>query len=263
MHALSAEQLIALGKTAAKQADSSGIPLTDAVVRSVGMTKLNSEQIRRIVEAANHEAFDRKFASMSADMRVVELNGGPANPEAVIERLNAAALPTKVAHQMNTNDYLLPPSYAPAQVTPDLPNVKEAAAESVHSLRDLAEKLATATSELKGIAAAREVDLHNAILKVASVARTAVSSGAYHEDFERAWGATSPKIARELLPHLNLPRAPDHVKIASRVFSDDSEVVTAFIHTAKCADAYEAAHLAAESMQGELDKTTTFLRGVS
>jgi len=260
MHVLSAEQLIALGKTAAKQAEASGIPLTDAVVRSAGMTKLNSEQVRRIVEAANHEAFDRKFASMSSDMRVVELNGGPANPEDVIERLNAAALPTKVA-QMNTNDYLLSPSYPPPVVAHDVPGMK--VAEAVQPVKDLAEKLATATAELKGIAAAREVDLHNALLKIASVARVAVSSGAYHEDFARAWGVASPKIARELLPHLRLPRAPEHVKVASRVFSDDAEVVTVFAEVVKCAEAYETAQLAAEELAEELNKTTTFLRGVS
>ena len=77
---ISPEQLIMLGKSAAQVSETSGMSLTDAVVRSVGMTKLNSHQVRRVVEAANHEAFHRKFASMDPTMRVVELDGGPADP---------------------------------------------------------------------------------------------------------------------------------------------------------------------------------------
>lgn len=255
--ALPPEQLILLGKTAAQTAETSGMSLTDAVVRAIGMTKLNEQQVRRVVEAANHEAFHRKFASMETHMRVVELEGGPADPSAVIERLALAALPTKSASA--TSDYTLAPRY-----NSEVPRgpysdgmTKAAALQPVYGLE---ERLRASHEELSGNLAARQGDVEVATQKLAFTTRQAVAEGAFYEDLERAWGSMNPKVATEMLSVMRLPRAPAGVKTASRLISESAPVRTAFAHFVKVAHDYEVACEAVRAVEQEMIKVSDFLR---
>lgn len=252
---LPAEQLVLIGKTAAQTAETSGMSLTDAVVRTVGMTKLNEQQVRRIVEAANHEAFHRKFASMDASMRVVELDGGPADPSAVMERLQAVALPTKVAS--SSMDYSLAPKYTSPISRYSEGHTKEAAMQPVH---DLLENLRSAHDELSGDLAARQADVEIAVRKLAAVTKQAVAEGAYFEDLERGWGQINPKIATEMLSVLTPPNAPAGVKIAGRRISESAEVITSFAHFTKTAAAYETQCEAVQTVEQEIIKIAVFMR---
>lgn len=252
--AMSSEQLTQLGKTAAHMSEMAGLSLTDAVVRSIGMTKLNEQQVRRVVESANHEAFHRKFSSMDPDMRVVELDGGPADPNEVLERLMATAAPTKVSG-MN-DDYRMAPRYS-AKVSAPAGMSKEAALRPV---LELTERLQASHDELVGHLAARQADTEVAVQKLAHLTRQAVSEGAFYEDFERAWGAISPKTATEMLSVLRPPRAPDGVKTASRRIADSAPVLTAFATFVKTSAAYEVACEAVRSIEHELIKVDNFLR---
>jgi len=248
------EQLIGLGKTAAQTAETSGMSLTDAVVRSIGMTKLNEQQVRRVVEAANHEAFHRKFASMDSNMRVVELDGGPADPGAVMERLGAAAMPMKLSSQ--ASHYGSPPRYV-AVVSPySEPISKTAALRPVHDMRS---ELMASHEELVGQLGARQADVEMAVQKLAYVSRQAVHEGAYFEDLETVWGAVNPKLATEMLGALGLPHAGPGVKVASRRISESAEVVTAFRKFAQVAESYEVASEAVRAMEQELIKVDSFL----
>lgn len=251
------EQLLLLGKTAAHVAETSGMALTDAVVRSVGMTKLNEQQVRRVVEAANHEAFHRKFASMDPTMRVVELDGGPADPNAVIERLALAAMPAKVAAA--SSDYRIGPKYAHAFTSAVAGEMtKEAAMQPVLKL---ASQLRASHDELSGNLAARQAYVETAVQKLAYATKQAVSMGAYYEDLEPCWGAINPKLATEMLSVLNPPSVPPGVKLAGRRISDDSDVLTAFAAFSKVASEYEVACEAVHAIEQELVKVDYFLRG--
>lgn len=255
--AVSAEQLTQFGKTAASTAETSGMSLTDAVVRSIGMTKLNQEQIRRVVEAANHEAYNRKFASMEASMRVVQLDGGPADPSAVIDRLHAHAQPVS-AHAYS--DYGLAPEPKTASFRPlSGPDgvTKTAALKDVYQLQ---ERMKAAHEELASQVVASKGGVHETLVKLASLARTAVDEGAFYEDFERAWGAMSPKHATEILSVLPLPRAPEGVKTASRRISDGNPLLTEFAAFMKHAAEYEIAREAVLSVEAELVRIDGFLR---
>lgn len=251
------EQLVLLGKTAAQTAETSGMSLTDAVVRAIGMTKLNEQQVRRVVEAANHEAFHRKFASMDPNMRVVELEGGPADPSAVIERLALAAMPSKMSSA--TSDYVLGPRYASEfpKTASYAGMTKEAAMRPVF---ELSERLRATHEELSGYLAARQGDVEVAVQKLAHVTRQAVAEGAYYEDLERAWGSMNPKVATEMLSVLRPPRAPAGVKTASRLISESAHVRTAFAHFAKVAAEYELACEAVRTVEQEMIKVDDFVR---
>ncbi len=256
--AVSPEMLTQLGKTAAHTAETSGMSLTDSVVRSIGMTKLNEQQIRRVVEAANHEAFNRKFASLEASMRVVELDGGPADPSAVIDRLHAASQPLPAA---GYSDYGMPPAAKTASVRFDA-GVDAAATKTaaLADVRDLYDRLKIAHEEMVGTVGAAKSYVHDEVVKLASLARTASDEGAYYEDFERAWGSISPKHATELLSVLPLTRAPAGVKVASRRISDGHPLLGTFSAFVKHAQDYEIACEAVRSIEAELVRIDSFLR---
>lgn len=249
-----AEQLIALGKTAAQTAETSGMSLTDAVVRAIGMTKLNEQQVRRVVESANHEAFHRKFASMDSAMRVVELDGGPADPAEVMERLGVAAQPMKMASR--TSHYSAPPqrnaAFAPYSET----YTKQAALAPVYELRS---QLMSAHTELAGQMAARQFEVEQSIQKLAYATTQAVHEGAYFEDLEAVWGALNPKLATEMLGALQPRRAPEGVKTSSRRIVDSAAVVTAFQKFAQAAESYELSCAAVRAMEQELIRVDSFL----
>lgn len=254
---LAAEQLVQLGKTAAKTAETSGMSLTDAVVRTIGTTKVNSEQVRRIVEAANHEAFHQKYAAMNADMRVVELEGGPADPMAVSERLAAAAVPTKVA-SAHRNDYALGPQYPVRTSAYVEPMAKSAALAGVSELEG---QLKAAHDELVGQMAAKQANVEQSIHRVTHHVRQALADGAYREDIERAWGHYNPKYATELAASFGLPVAPAGVKTASREIPAEHPLVLAFANFVKAAGEYEVVSEAVRETECELVRVSTFLRG--
>lgn len=258
---VSPDQLLQIGKTAAHTSETSGMSLTDAVVRSIGMTKLNEEQIRRVAEAANHEAYNRKFASMEASMRVVDLDGGPADPSAVIDRLHAAAQPVPAS---SYSDYGMAPEPKTASFRPlsgpDFTTTKVAALSEVQDLRD---RLKIAHEEMVGQVAAVQSYVHESVEKLASLTRTAVDEGAFYEDFERAWGAISPKHATEILSALPLPKAPPEVKTASRRITEGNPLLTQFEVFVKHAEDFELNREAVLSIERELVTLDSFLRSNS
>ncbi len=254
---VSPEQLTHLGKTAAQTAETSGMSLTDAVVRSIGMSKLNSEQVRRVVEAANHEAFNRKFAAMDSSMRVVELEGGPADPKAVLERLHLAAQPTPVS---GFSDYSLEPApkLASLGIAAPYTTTKTAALTDV---RVLNERLKAAHDELVGQVAVAGGHVHDSTQKLAALVKEACTEGAFYEDFERAWGSISPRHATELLSQMHLPRAPS-VKTASRQISEGHPLLSEFSVFVKHAKDYEVACEAVRSVEAELVRIDSFFGSV-
>lgn len=254
------EMLMQLGKTAAQTSMTSGMSLTDAVLRTIGMQKLNAEQVRRVVEHANHSAFHQKYASMDASMRVVELEGGPADPSAVIERLNLASAP--VRQSSGSSDYGMEPSYKTAAYTglglhaPE-PMSKTAALVDVCALH---EQLKYAHEELISDTGAAKHRTSNSVQELMAIVKQASHEGAYHEDFVQAWSPISQQYATELLSQLNLERAPAHVKTASRKIASTHPLVTSFRTFVKHASEYETACEAVRGIEAELMKMNEFLR---
>jgi hypothetical protein len=84
----SGEELELLGKTAASRYMTTGTPLTQAVIETVKHAGLSPEQVRRVAEFANHEAFQRTFDKLGGDHRYVEFAGGPADVPTILRDLN-------------------------------------------------------------------------------------------------------------------------------------------------------------------------------
>lgn len=92
-----AEKLRLLGKQAAALHLRSGTPMSEAVYSVLGTENgLGPEHVRRVVEFANNDAFQGKFDQENGDHRVINFDGGPADPAEVLKELNMGATPTAV-----------------------------------------------------------------------------------------------------------------------------------------------------------------------
>lgn len=88
MASADAGRLQALGYKAAMLAESAGLPLTEAVYRTVVGQSLNPTQVQRVVEFTNHEAFNNKYSALlGGPCTAVEFSAGPADPEVVLMQL--------------------------------------------------------------------------------------------------------------------------------------------------------------------------------
>lgn len=114
MSRFSAEHLEVLGKNAsARFRSGQAATLTEAVIETVKTAGLLPEQVIRVVEHANTDAFLTEFRKEGAS-KVVDLAGGPASPHAVLQSLNQPATPA--LYDRGTTDYNHPPPEKRASV---------------------------------------------------------------------------------------------------------------------------------------------------
>lgn len=248
--AVDPKHLEMLGKQAARMAESNGITLTDAVVDTLGHEKLNSEQVRRVVETANVEAYNRKFASLQAPMRAVTIDGGPADPVQVLQSLNDAARPQEVT--IETMEYAAPPSFAKAASAP-LPAVfrtKEGRLNDVVSLRS---KLASAHEEVVQRAEGALFQMQEAYADLLERAKLATLQGAALDELYEAWGRVDPamaKVAADRLQHL----LPAGTKVANRRINSEHPVIREFAKFANHARAHAQYQQARQELEAQLSR---------
>jgi hypothetical protein len=101
------EELEAFGKQAAAHFSAGRGTLTEMVVSTVKHAGLSPEQVRRVVEFANHSAYTTEFAKESSAHKVVNFRGGPADPAAVLQDLNDGGGGS--VFDSGLGDYRLPP----------------------------------------------------------------------------------------------------------------------------------------------------------
>lgn len=83
------EELEVLGKHAAKQyAGGACETLNEAVVETVKHAGLSPEQVRRVIEFANVNAYLTEFGKEGSAHKYIEFHGGPADPAEVLRDLN-------------------------------------------------------------------------------------------------------------------------------------------------------------------------------
>jgi len=104
------EELEVLGKTAAaKWLEGREKTLNDAVVETVKQAGLSPEQVKRVCEFANTDAFLKEFKKESGvDHKVIDFQGGPADPSEVLKDLNDGGGGS--VYDPGTSDYHMPPS---------------------------------------------------------------------------------------------------------------------------------------------------------
>ncbi len=246
-----------LGKTAAQLSMSSGLGLTEAVVRTIGNVKLGAEQIRRVVEAANHDAFNHKYAQTSGTVRAVHFDDGPADPVTVIQALKVAAAPVVVEER--SSDYDLPPAFMKASETEfDLEPVYRTASGVQQEILGLHHKLASAHEEtIAGIEVARE-QMTAALGELAQATKMATHySGTTADDLVGAWSSIDPDLALVAAERLGL--ALTGIKTAGVTVNPQHGVVLAFEKFAAATDSYIVYDRARASLEVEMAKVGHWL----
>lgn len=253
------QSLEAMGKQAAHMSESSGLSMTDAVVQTIGHVKLNSEQIRRVVEYANVEVFNRKFAALTGSVRAVHIDGGPADPVQVMQYLNDAARPREVI--VDSLEYSMPPdlvksaSMGAFDTAPE--RTRAGAMGEVHSLRS---KLAAAHDELiQNVEAAKERVAYSFDYLVEEV-KSASAGGATPAEILSAWTRVHPELAKLAYARLSGVMRPENEKIAGRSLNPASKIVTVFADFVKESRSAEAHTHALRNVETELSKVSTWLR---
>jgi hypothetical protein len=81
--------------------------LTDSVTEMVKSAHLSPEQVKRVIEFANTAAFLDEFKKEGNPNRVIEFNGGPADPSEILKDLNDGGGGT--VFDSGSSDYNMPP----------------------------------------------------------------------------------------------------------------------------------------------------------
>jgi hypothetical protein len=104
----SGEYLEVLGKKASADWGSGQYKtLTEAVTGTVKQAQLSPEQVKRVVEFANTDAYLKEFKKEGSTHRVVEFDGGPADASEILRDLNDGGGGS--VFDRGTGDYSSPP----------------------------------------------------------------------------------------------------------------------------------------------------------
>lgn len=209
---ISGEELEALGKKAAAVWVAEGGTLTDAVVETVKHAGLSPEQVCRVIEFTNTEAYLNEFRKEGSTSKVIEFAGGPADPSAVLKDLNDGGGGTVFDRGMS--DYSGPPAESSTKTS-------SAAEEALYSMLrrdevpmavhnplseaiDMREKLASMRETFNAQLTGLEVMYEDLSRRLYGQVKQAALNGTTLGEIVRAWSHAEPdpeyvKIAFSLL----------------------------------------------------------------
>lgn len=115
---MTGEHLEVLGKQASARWSCGEVKrLSDAVVETVKHAGLSPEQVKRVVEFANQDAYLKEFKKEGSEHKFVDFPGGPADPAEVLRDLNSGAGGS--VFDRGSSDYNTPPSEKTASAKSD------------------------------------------------------------------------------------------------------------------------------------------------
>lgn len=261
-HSVEPQHLEYLGKQAASLAESCGLDLTDAVIRTLASEKLGSEQVTRVVEFANIEAFQRKYSSMGANMRVVDIEGGPADPQRVLQSLNDQARPAHV--ELQSLDYDTPPQTKVShEVDLGLGRVSSHHRTRAGILQDvtgLRSKLAAASEEAVASAESARYQMRLALEQLQESVKTAARhDGLMREDLLTAWLEVDPEMVRVATQYMPKLASRGTTKVAHRL-NPQHPVVKHYAEFAKQAQRFGAYDTARRQLEQRMIEVDAFLQ---
>jgi hypothetical protein len=255
--AVDPSHLETLGKTAARMSDSGDLSLTEAVVLTIGREKLNSEQVRRVVEYANTEAFNRKFASTSGSMRAVHINGGPADPVQVLQSLNDAARPREVT--IDSLEYSMPPDMGKTSSSV-ISALDRTVAGVMGDVQGLRHQLMAAHDELTQSMEASKSAMNEALVDLAGFVKQASAQGAAPAEIYAAWMARSEELGKVAFDRTRSFMRDSNVKVAGRVMNPAHPVIRGFDDFVKAAHSFASHREALARVEDELLKVSKWLK---
>jgi hypothetical protein len=211
---VSGEHLEVLGKQAASRWTSGeSKTLNDAVVETVKHAGLSPEQVKRVCEFANTDAYLSEFRKEGANHKFVDFGSGPASPAEVLKDLNDGGGGTVFD---DGSHYELPPSEKRAEASefleeklaeeicrPEVPMIQH---EPLGEVMDLKDKLASACDLLSSEISELELQYADAADRVYQNVKQAALSGHELGEVIQVWQSV-PSVTG------------DHVKVAFNLFT--------------------------------------------
>lgn len=213
-HRISGEHLEVLGKQAAsKWASGESKTLSDAVVATVKQAGLSPEQVKRVCEFANTEAYLTEFKKEGANHRFIDFGTpGPANPSEVLKDLNDGGGGTVFDDGYH---YELPPTEKRAHAEPHIERALEAELSRTESpmlqanpygeVMELKDKLAAACDQLGAEISSLELQYADAADRTYQQVKQATLGGTSLGKIVQAWQSVAP--------------SGEHVKVAFQLFT--------------------------------------------
>lgn len=246
-----------LGKQAARLAETGDLSLTQAVVHTIGHVKLNSEQVRRVVEQANVEAFNRKFASTSGSMRAVHIDGGPADPVEVLQCLNDGARPREVT--IDVLEYSMPPEHVKSSSFSFADSVRTA--DGVRGdIYALSDRLRSAHDEVTQSFEAARSDMNEHMVVLGEAVKSAGLQGATAGEIYASWAKQDPELAKLAFDRTRHLMHGVGTKVAGREINPSAPVVQAFGQFSKAAHSYGAYAKALTALESEIHKVSSWMK---
>lgn len=245
-----------LGKQAAKYAADAGISLTDAVVQTISAEHLNGEHVRRIVEIANIEAFNQKYASMDASFRVVDIDNGPADPVAVLQAIQNHQRPREVV--LDAFEYTMPPVQE-TKLSSFTPMVDRTVGGVVQDILGLRSKLASGLEDAVAGREAAQYEMNQALVKLAQTTLAAVREGATAAEVYSAWHRVDPEVAKVAFAKVRHFFSGPMSKVAGREIDPTHGLVSEFRKFAEHATSYVNHVGAVQTIDQELGRVDEWL----
>lgn len=240
-----------LGKQASRLSEVSGISLTEAARQTLAKEKLSAAQVRRVVEHCNTTAVNSKFAA-TMGLSVCHIDGGPADPEQVLEGLKFAS---ESFVQIEAFEYSAPPMHEKraSAVSSLVPSV---------NLAELRDKLAAAHEELSSMADASSWQLSEAFEALQGAVKLAVRDGAHVAELYTAWAGIDPVMAKVAAAKFRDVHGWG-TKVAGRRIVGEHPVLRSFEAFAKIATSYHQQASARKDVEAELARVDAHLRRAS
>lgn len=245
-----------LGKQAAALHERASITMTEAVVQTIGRAKLSSEQVRRVVEFANIEMFNRKYAAMAGSFRTVHVDDGPADPAAVLQDLNDIARPQEVI--VDALEYSMPPDLGKTAGLMDIPEARPRGAVMAE-IYALHSKVSAAHDELIQSVEASKERVAELFVDLVDAVKSASAGGAAPEEILAAWMKINPEAAKVAYARAR-PFMRANTKVAGRYLNPAAEVVDVFAKLVKESQSCQRHTLALKNVEAELVKINQWFR---
>lgn len=252
---VSKEHLQTLGREAASMYSAHKGTMTDAVISVLHKEAgLSSEHVKRVIEVANNEAYRDEFDMMDGDHRIVNIDGGPADPGRVLRELemsdNAPALVKSAARAESLRPFIpgedeFEGYFDQSKIAHEVP-LPEAHPHS--QLIDLRAKLASVKEHMTSSLSAAEVDFDDAANIMYGKVKIAVLGGMSPAEVSVMYQRVSPnpvftKLALRLISNKmdteDIPAVPivqGNIKQASsRMINKKHPIINTFLEFTKTA----------------------------
>lgn len=280
---ISGEHLEVLGKKASSLwSEGRCDTLTEAVIETVKHAGLSPEQVKRVIEFTNTDAFLREFKKEGQAHRVVDFgSGGPADPSIILKDLNDGGGGS--VFDRGTLDYDQPPMSKAASVQEDdllfsafaRQEQKYPEVNPYCQVIELRDKLAGAQEHVTSMLSGLEIAYSDLADLIYGDVKQAALQGYSLGDMVQVWSAASPseehvKVAFQLLTPRLLREEVFHsvdevnsslTKVASlRVVNPRHPAVTHFREYCETLSKLAEFRAAKEELQIHLSDMTNFLK---